>query len=116
MYVWTRKEIAARFDVTPAAVGYWIKRWDEKSDHPFPAPVGKVQYKRRGGLTIKQDIYGVGAVLVWHDEMPVARKRRTGDAMRTARLKRKVGLPLHVTGDDQLVTDLKALLTVLERT
>ena len=116
MYVWTRKEIAERFGVTSEAVGHWIRRWDEKSDHPFPAPIGKVQYRRNGGLTIKQDIYSPAAVRVWHDEMPVARKRRTGDAIRTARLKRKVGLPLHVTGDDQLVTDLKALLTVLERT
>ena len=116
MYVWTRKEIAERFGVTSEAVGHWIRRWDEKSDHPFPAPIGKVQYRRNGGLTIKQDIYSPAAVRVWHDEMPEARKRRTGDAMRTARLKRKVGLPLHVTGDDQLVTDLKALLTVLERT
>ena len=116
MYMWTRKEIAERFGVTSEAVGHWIRRWDEKSDHPFPAPIGKVQYRRNGGLTIKQDIYSPAAVRVWHDEMPVARKRRTGDAIRTARLKRKVGLPLHVTGDDQLVTDLKALLTVLERT
>ena len=116
MYVWTRKEIAERFGVTSEAVGHWIRRWDEKSDHPFPAPIGKVQYRRNGGLTIKQDIYSPAAVRVWHDEMPEARKRRTGNAMRTARLKRKVGLPLHVTGDDQLVTDLKALLTVLERT
>lgn len=116
MYVWTRKEIAARFDVTPEAVGHWIRRWDENSDHPFPAPIGKVQYRHRVGLTVKQDIYSVSAVVMWHDKMPAARKRRTGNAMRTARLKRKVGLPLHVTGDDQLVTDLKALLTALERT
>ena len=116
MYVWTRKQIAERFGVTSEAVGHWIRRWDEKSDHPFPAPIGKVQYRRNGGLTIKQDIYSPAAVRVWHDEMPAARKRRTGNAMRTARLKRKVGLPLHVTGDAQLVTDLKALLTALERT
>ena len=84
MYVWTRKEIAEAFDVSLATPSYWIANYGPDSNHPFPAPIARLQAEVSGRANwgMHQLVFDPGAVQQWFAGLADAKAERMSIAQR----------------------------------
>ena len=84
MYVWTRKEIAEAFDVSVATPHYWITNYGPDSNHPFPAPIARLQVEVSGRANwgMHQLVFDPGAVQQWFAGLADAKAERMSIAQR----------------------------------
>ena len=84
MYVWTRKEIAEAFDVSVATPHYWITNYGPDSNHPFPAPIARLQVEvsGRNNWGMHQLVFDPGAVQQWFAGLADAKAERMSIAQR----------------------------------
>jgi len=84
MYVWTRKEIAEAFDVSVATPHYWIVNYGPDSNHPFPAPIARLQVEVSGRANwgMHQLVFDPGAVQQWFAGLADAKAERMSIAQR----------------------------------
>ena len=112
MYVWTRKEIAQAFEVSPGTISYWTKVWGPETDHPFPAPVAKLAFARGP----HQDVFDPGSVQVWVSDLPAAKTRRMSKAQMGIARPRKAPPVGGNTDLDRSIIELEESMALLMET
>ena len=80
MYVWTRKEIAEAFGVSPATPAAWIREWGPETDHPFPEPIARL-HKLPHPAGRPQLVFDPGTVQVWFADLKRPRKATQPDGL-----------------------------------
>ena len=122
MYVWTRKEIAEAFDVSVATPHYWITNYGPDSNHPFPAPIARLQVEvsGRNNWGMHQLVFDPGAVQQWFTGLAESKRERMSLAQTgTTRSPKRERTPAPVDNLQiavEAVAELRSAMAVLVAT
>jgi len=115
----TVKELTEHYRLGDGTVRYWIKEWDDSTDHPFPKPFAKVQFRvdNPWGWTRHRPVYRLHEVSEWRNGLRAAQKRKRQRKALRAQWERPVLTlqPIDSRPLEDALAKIKALRAELEQ-